>query len=85
MRFDIPFAAADPVAIASSLGAAQASLGAAVTARNAANRRWRNALLGDDLAETIAARAALSVAGVEVDRAEALIERLSERLSEVRS
>ncbi len=81
MRFDLPFAATDP----SSLGVAQASLGAALTARNAAKRRWQNALLGDDLAETIAARAALSVAGVEVDRAEALIERLSERLSEARS
>lgn len=80
MRFDLPLSAVDPVALASSLGAAQASLGAAVTARNAANRRWRDALLGDDLAETISARAALSVAGVEVDRAEALVERLAGRL-----
>lgn len=58
---------ADPVAIASALGAAQAALGAAIGGRNAAQRRWRDALLEDDLGRTIAARAALSdrLPGVE--------------------
>ncbi|MDP4022424.1 hypothetical protein Q8W71_07305 [Methylobacterium sp. NEAU 140] len=70
-----------PAAIGSALGTAQAALGAAVAQRNAAQRRWKDALLGDDLGESIAARAALGAAGVDVERAEAVVERLTGRLS----
>lgn len=75
--------ASAPAAIGSALGQAQSALGAAVAQRNAAQRRWRDALLGDDLAETISARAALGAAAVDVDRAEAVVERLTGRLSGV--
>lgn len=73
--------ASAPAAIGSALGAAQAALGAAVAQHRSAQRRWRDSLLGDDLGEAIAARAALGAAAVDVERAEVVVERLTDRLT----
>lgn len=81
MNLTALLSATGPVAIGSALGVAQGALGAAHAAHAAAQRRWRDALLGDDLAESVAARAALGAAAVERERAEALVERLTGRLA----
>lgn len=70
----------NPAAIGTALGEAQASLGAATSRHRAALRRWRDSLLQDDLREAIAARAALGTAAVDLERAEAFVERLGDNL-----
>jgi hypothetical protein len=71
----------NPTAIVGALAEAHEALGKAVARKQSAVRRWRDALLEGDLQESIAARAELGAAVVALERAEALIERLSLNLS----